>query len=450
MQKDGLPFAEVLTAEQIDQAFAEEGVVFAQEKDSIFTPAITLWAFLSQTLFKKEQRSCLAAVARVMVLLGALSRPACAYNSGPYCRARSKLSEVVIRRLAEQVAQGCEHQVPEKWLWQGRHVKLVDGTTVSMPDTEANQEVYPQSPSQQEGVGFPLARLVVLLSLATAMLCGMEIGPYAGKETGETALFRRLLDHLESGDVALVDRYFCSYFMIALLLATDADIVTRLHQCRKSDFCRRKRLGYQDYLVTWTRPARPEWMDEETYLSMPESLTVRQLQVHVHQPGFRVESFSVVTTLTDARMYRREAVAELYHQRWLVELDIRAIKESMGMDVLRCKTPEMVRTEIWVCLLAYNLLRQTMLQAALKHQLSPRQLSFTAALQLVAASWNVLPLQRDARLLKQQLRSLSAARIPYRPNRVEPRKVKRRPKALGYLTKPRAEARAELYAGAME
>ena len=452
LQHDDLPFATVLPEETIQQAFDEEDSVFAEDDEDVYTPAVTLWAFLSQVLFKGEQRSCVAAVSRVVVLWLALGKGPCSDNTGAYCRARAKLPVAVIRRLATTVAQGCEHQIPGEWLWKGRHVHLVDGLTVSMPDTTENQEAYPQPPTQKQGLGFPLARLVVLLSLATGMLKDMAMGPYAGKETGETALLRELLAGLAPADILLGDRYYCSYFMIALLLEAGIDVVTRLHQCR-TEFRRVRRLGPDDFLVRWTRPAKPKWMDQETYERMPETLTVRQLRVQVKQPGFRVEEFLVVTTLTDAEAYTRDDLAELYHQRWLVELDIRAVKVTLGMDVLRCKSPEMVRREIWTCLLAYNLIRQTMLEAALAAERSPRQLSFTATLQKIAASWLTVCVADEAMLVlvvATHLEHLPGHRVGNRPNRVEPRAVKRRPKPHKLLTKPRAEARAELLAGAAE
>jgi putative transposase len=453
MQHSGLRFAEVLPEETIRQTFEEEGKLFAQGDKDLYTPALTLWTFLSQVLFKEEQRSCVAAVSRVIVLCVALARAPCSDNTGAYCRARAKLPLVVIRRLALAVADGCEQKVPRRWLWKNRHVHLVDGTTVSMPDTEENQAAYPQPACQQQGLGFPLARMVVLLSLATAMVKGMALGPYAGKETGETALLRELLARFQPGDLLLADRYYCSYFMIAFLLELGIDFVVRLHQCRDADLGRRRRLGPGDYLVRWPRPPRPAWMDRETYERMPAFIEVRQLQVQVHQPGFRVEEFFVVTTLTDAEEYTQEDVAELYHQRWLVELDIRALKITLGMDVLRCKTPEMVAKEIWTCLLAYNLIRQTMLEAAWASGRSPRQLSFTAALQKIAASWGLLSACDGGTLvvlIQVQLRHLATHRVGNRPGRVEPRAAKRRPKPHKLLNKPRAQARAELLAGAVD
>jgi putative transposase len=451
LQHQGLPFAEALSEETIQQAFDDEGVAFGQGEGDVYTPALTLWAFLSQVLFKDEQRSCVAAVARVIVLLVSLGRRPCADDSGAYCRARAKLPVAIVRRLAVQLADGCEQQLPGQWLWKGRHVYLVDGSTVSMPDTPANQTDYPQPTTQQPGVGFPMARMVVLLSLATALIKDLALGPYAGKETGETALLRELLERLGTGDVLLADRYYCSYFMIALLRERGIDLVVRLHQARTADFRRGRRLGHGDHLVEWLRPAKPEWMDQQTYERMPASIRVREVQVQVEQPGFRVDSFVVVTTLTDADAYRRDDLAELYHQRWLAELDIRTIKITLGLDVLRCKSPEMVRREIWTGLLAHNLIRQTMLQAAIQAGRSPRQLSFTAALQKIAASWNTILVCPDATvllLIEVHLGDLATHLVGDRPNRVEPRAVKRRPKSQRLLMQPRQQARAALLAGA--
>jgi putative transposase len=451
MQRDDLAFAQALPEATIEQVFADADADFAEFEDDVYTPALTLWAFLSQALSKDHQRSCRAAVARVIVLLASLGKPACSDNTGAYCRARAKLPVAAIRRLTTEVADGCEQRTPTPWLWKGLHVHLVDGTTVSMPDTTDNQAAYPQANTQQEGLGFPIARMVVLLSLATAMVTDMAMGPYAGKETGESALLRELLQRLGKGDVLLGDRYYCSYFMIALLQELHIHCVVRLHQAREANFRRGRRLGAGDHVVVWPKPAKPAWMDDATYERMPESIEVREVYVQVQQPGFRVESLVVVTTLTDAEEYTKDDIAELYHRRWLVELDIRAMKVTLGMDVLRCQSADMVRREIWTCLLAYNLIRQTMLEAALKSERSPRELSFTAALQKIAAAWAVLSACDDTlrvQLIDVQLSDIAANIIGDRPNRVEPRAIKRRPKPHKLLTVPRQEARAKLVGGA--
>lgn len=447
LQQPDLPFADVITEESIQAVFDEEEVSFGDDEDSVYTPAITLWAFLSQVLFKGEHRSCVAAVARVTVLLIALHREPCSGNTGAYCRARAKLSETAIHRLATDVATGCERKISKKRLWRGRHVHLVDGTTFTMPDTPENQAVYPQQPQQAEGLGFPIARIVVLLSLATAMVTDLAMGPYEGKETGETALLRQLLERFAPGDILLADRYYCSYFMIALLMHRGVDFVTRVHQCRKVDFRRGRRLGKNDHLIEWKRPPRPAWMDPATYEQIPKSIQVREIQIHVAQPGFRTESLVVVSTLTDAGQYTRDDIAELYGRRWMAELDIRAIKITMGMDDLRCKTPPMVHKEIWTCLLAYNLIRRTLLQSAQPSGQAPRTVSFSAGLQAVAASFQVIVVCSDsvaACLVAVELENLTGHTVGHRPGRIEPRAVKRRPKPHGLLTQPREQARAKL------
>ena len=358
----------------------------------------------------------------------------------------------------EDIQQACDEEGVnfgqasdgQKWLWHNRHVHLADGTTVSMPDSDENQEAYPQHDAQKQGVGFPIARMVVLLSLATAMVGGMAMGPYQGKETGEPALLRELLEHFSTGDILLCDRCYCTWFLIVLLGRKRVDVVMRLHQMRTANFRSGRRLGKGDHVVRWPRPDKPDWMDQAAYDTMPEFLEVREVQVHVDQPGFRTESLVVVTTLLDAKKYTRGDIAELYHQRWLVELDIRAIKVQLGMDVLRCQTPEMVRKEIWSCLLAYNLIRKTILESARRWKLSPRQISFTAALQKVAASWESVLLLSEvslALLIEEDLKHLARHRVGHRPDRVEPRKVKRRPKPHKLLTEPRDAARQKLLSG---
>lgn len=445
LQHEGLPFADWLSEETIAQIHRDAGLptpAAQADQGLVYTTAVTLWAFLSQVLHAKEQRSCTAAVARVIVLCVALGREPCSDDTGAYCRARARLPLALLQHATYHVADQAEAQVPETWRWKGRQVHLIDGTTVSTPDTPALQQEFPQPTAQKPGLGFPLIRMVVLLSLATAMLQGMALGPYAGKETGETALLRQLLGRLKPGAVVLADRYYCSYFMIALLRELGVDIVTRLHQCRPHDFqCGR------DHRITWTRPERPDWMDQATYDRMPTELSLREVHVQVHEPGFRVKSLIVVTTLTDAAVYTQDDIAELYHQRWLVELDIRVLKVTLNMDVLRCKTPAMVRKEIWTCLLAYNLIRQRILQAALLAQRAPRQISFTAAMQKIAATWHAILLcaaPTALALIEVHLRDLATHLIGNRPDRVEPRAVKRRPKPHQLLTTPRRQAKANL------
>jgi hypothetical protein len=322
-----------------------------------------------------------------------------------------------------------------------------DGTTLLTPDTDPNQEVWPQARTQKPGLGFPILRIVALISLATAALCGLEIGPYKGKKTGETALLRELLDRFQRGDVFLGDCAYCSYFMLALLLARGVDVVTRQHQARRTDFRHGQRLGEADHVVVWERPQRPEWMDEETYSTIPKTLTVRELKVHVDVKGFRTQGLVVVTTLTDAKLYPRDEIAKLFRLRWHVELDLRNVKTSLRLDDLRGKKPETIRREIWMHWLAYNLTRKVMAQAALLHEKLPRELSFASALAAIAGAWALASVADTATLsqhAKTQHLGITWTLVGRRPNRVEPRAIKRRPKSHKLLNQPREEARAKL------
>jgi putative transposase len=447
LNDEGLPFAEVLPAPAVDQAFAEAGVDFGSTKRSVFTPALTLWAFLSQVV--QPAKSCSAAVLRVATLLVALRDNPCALDTAAYCRARAKLPAAVIRNLALQAGRRLEEAIPEDWLWRGRHVQLVDGTTMTMPDTDDNQKAFPQPASQKPGLGFPMIRMVLLLSLATAAVTGMAYGPYKGKETGETALLRQLLDDVAAGTILLADRYYCSYWMVAMARQRKLDVVFRLHQLRHCDFRIGWRRGANDHTVCWAKPARPDWMAEATYAAIPDELFVREVRYRVDKPGFRVhgQELIVATTLLDATEYSSEALADLYRDRWHVELDIRAIKQSLQIDHLRCKTPFMVEKEIWAHMLGYNLLRKVAIAAAQERGMHPREMSFTAAKDAIGAvwgQWTVAGAAERVRQGKQLLSTIGQARVGDRPDRSEPRAKKRRPKEYPLLNKPRKQAREEL------
>ncbi len=255
----GLPFHEIRSATMVEQALVAEGV---ESNESIFTPFLTLCTFLSQVW--DPDHSCRAAVARVIVWLAINGRKPCSEHTGAYGDARRRRPLEVIVRLVRQTAQEAEQRAGEEWLWKKRRIVLADGSTVSMPDTTRNQRVFPQSRSQRFGLGFPLARLVVLISLTTGLVRDLAVGPYPGKETGETALFRQLWDRFEAGEIVLGDRVFASFFGIAGLSQRGVDGLFRMHQGRKHDFRRGRRLGVEDHVVIWFKPERPEWMDEET------------------------------------------------------------------------------------------------------------------------------------------------------------------------------------------
>lgn len=441
----GLPFASVLDAAMIQRVFREEEALFGQE--DIFSTQLVLWAFLAQTLRDGKGVACTAAVADIATYLLQAGQRLPSGDTGDYCRARAKLKLTALQRLVREVSGQLEDRADAAWLWKGRHAKLVDGFTFTMPDTPENQAAFPQPHVQRPGVGFPLARACVVLSLATAAVCDLAVGPYEGKQTGETALLRQLLVTFQPNDVVVFDRYFCSFMMLALLSQRGIHVCARLHHCRRSDFRRGQKLGPGDHLITWTRPQRPTWMTPEQYAQIPETLTLREVQFHVAVPGYRVETLTVVTTLTDPKTYSRQDIADLYGFRWNAELDIRSIKQTLHLDHVRCKTPKMVRRELWVTLLAYNLIRKVIATAAAVHHKPPRHLGFTRTCQSILASWLLLATgacQEAHRLYTTMLAYIAAHEVADRPGRIEPRVLKRRHDRYPPMKRPRAQLQAEL------
>ncbi len=440
----GLPLSELLPASYVEGVLREEHVEW---RDCVYSPLVTLWTFLSQTLC--VDHSCRQAVAQLRAFLTADGQRPCAAETGPYCKARQRLPENVCVRMARDVGYALHRQVGDRGLLNGRPVKLVDGTTVSMPDTSANQAEYPQSPSQQPGLGFPIARVVALLSLASGAVLDLALGRYAGKNTGETALFRQLWRSLFPGDVVVGDRYFASYWDLALLAMCGVDSVYRQHHLRLSERLRVRRLGSSDWLLRLPKPQRPPWMDRASYQRIPDELLVREVSFHVRVRGWRVRELTLVTTLCDAEVYSSEELAQVYHVRWQAEVDLRSIKITMQMDVLRCKTPDMVRKEIWMHLLAYNLIRTVMAEAAERAKLRPREVSFKGALQTLTAYRPLVeraPPQTLSALYESLLSAIASHLVGNRPHRYEPRAIKRRPKEHDLLTIPRHEAKRRLAA----
>ena len=424
---------DVLPPSLLMQWIAEEAGNYRQR---IYGPLQTLMLFIEQVL--SADQSCQDAVARGVSGRVAQEQAPCSLNTAAYSKARSRLPLELIGRLGRETGEKLCSQQPKAWRWRGREVKLVDGTTVSMPDTAANQTDFPQSPTQKPGLGFPLARLVAIVSLSCGAVLDWAVGPCEGKQTGETALLWKLAQNLRPGDVVIADRYYAGYFLIALLTRLGVDVVIRQHQCRYTDFRRGQRLGAKDHIVSWPRLQRPAWMDAATYATMPEMLGMREV---------RVGGWTLVTTLADAKEVSKLELLELYRARWQIELDLRSIKTVMQMEVLRCKSPQMVCKEIAVHMLAYNLVRAVMAQAAYLGNVLVRQLSFKGALQLLNAfemSLRHCPCGRLALRHAHLLAGIAQMKLPHRPGRVEPRAVKRRPKPQQLLTKPRQILRTAL------
>jgi hypothetical protein len=322
-----------------------------------------------------------------------------------------------------------------------------------MPDTPANQRDDPQPDTQKPGLGFPLARIAAVFSLACGAVLDVGICRYAGKGQSELGMLRTLWDLFLPGDVMLADRLMCTWTELAMLKQRGVDCVCRLTSHRKADFRRGKRLGEDDHVVKWVKPAKPRSIDRETYHTLPEFLMIRECRVQVEQPGFRVRTLIVATTLLDADEFTKDDLAQLYRARWNAELDLRSLKQTLQMDVLRCKTPELVRKELWTHILAYNLIRTIAAQAAIKHGIEPRTISFKGTVQTLEAFQPAISLQGEhntafrMNLYEHLLNAIANHRVADRPDRIEPRLRKRRPKHYGFLRKPRSDTKRDMRNG---
>jgi hypothetical protein len=412
----------------------------------IYTPAVTMWVFLSQCF--SADHSCRDAVARLRAWRIGRGQKPCSAGTGAYCTARDKLPEAACHQLVRETGSQYEQQAAKSWFWQGRKVRVVDGTTVTMPDTPENQAAYPQPKRQRAGCGFPMVRLVVVFSLAVGTVLDAALGTYQGKQTGENSLFRQLHYLLDEGDVVLADRYFSGWFDLALLRQRRVDVVVRKHQLRATDFRTGTWLGKDDHLVRWTKPSRPPWMTPEQYAVLPDELELREVRVRVQQPGFRTRSVLVVTTLLNPAEYPADELAALYRQRWQAELYLKSIKIVLQMDHLRCKTPEHVRNEIWMHLLGYNLIRGVMAMAGLNADVPPWCISFKGTLQTLNA---FLPMLHGGVELdcwcRALLEAIASHAVGNRPDRFEPRVLKRRPKKYDYMCEPRQTYRNRILHG---
>jgi Transposase DDE domain len=438
-----LILGQVRSTKWITEVVAQE---IGKTCDRIFSPLVTLAVFLGQVL--SDDHSCRSAVARLLAWRAARGLPECSPDTGGYCKARRRLPDSLLPRLTRESADRIEKHELRDWLFHGRRVVIVDGSTVSMPDTPANQRDYPQHSNQKRGCGSPSARIVVLLSLATGCVLDAAIGASKGKLTGEHALLRSLHGRLKRGDILLADAYYSSFDAVMTLVQMGVDVVMRQTGNRSTDFRRGTRLGHEDHLVAWHRHRnRWKWMSREMFAAMPRVLLMRELRVRVEQRGFRTKEFVVVTSLLDAKEYPRDELVGLYRARWNAELDIRSIKQTLRMDTLRCKSPELVRKEIWAHLLAYNLIRGVMAEAARQHEIWPRRLSLQGARQTLDAFRTELAtakVQERSRISSLILRTISYHRVGDRPDRVEPRVIKRRPKPYPRMQVPRRLARKRL------
>jgi hypothetical protein len=405
-----------------------------EHREREYPPTVALAMFLKQPL--SQDRSCQRAVNGWIAQCVAEGLTPPSARTGGYCRARLRVPVQMVTALAREAGDLLCRQARTGWRWRGRSVKLGDGTGIVMPDTIENQSRYPQPSSQAEGVGFPQMRLAGVVCLSTGAVLDAAMGPHAGKGSGELSLNRTLEDVFRPGDVFLADALYCNYFLIARLQARGVDVLFEQNGSRSTDFRRGERLGVRDRLARWQKPkARPEWMAQADYKASPAELIVREVSV-----GGRV----LVTTMLDPRRVCKRELGKLYERRWNIELDLRNIKTTLGLEALSCKTPSMCEKELWGYLLAYNLIRLLMAQAALQAGVHPRQLSFKHTVQLWT-EWLCRGLAGMAVAHAAVLfQAIAQQKVGNRQGRIEPRARKRRPKPYQWLKVPRAKARRQV------
>ena len=441
LEKGELAFTDCLSVPLVMQVLKRLNIEFRQ---TIYVPWVTLWTFLTQVMH--AEHTCSFAVTQLIGFLAEQGKRTCTPSTGTYCDARSRLPEKFYAEMVLQSGDQTQHQCPAEWKFHDRSVKVIDGTTATMPDTEDNRAEYPLSDPTREGISFPMLRMLVVFSLSVGTVLDYAIRPYSGKATGELVMLREVARRFTAGDIALGDRGFCSYCDTAVLVQQGVDVVVKPNKSRIASIQLIRRLGKNDALYTWKKPKhKPDSLSHEEFHQLPQQLEIRILTVHVGIPGFRTKCFQVLTTLTDAELYPAEDLAELFRRRWACELFLRDIKTTLGMDVLRCMTPAMVRKEIAVHFLAYNLIRSRMAQAAICGGIRPEQISFKSTLYALHGFQSPCCDQRQQAIT---IATILYHRVGKQPNRFEPRKVRRRPKPFDLLTQTRPQEKEQILAQA--
>ena len=433
---DSLFFATLISEKTIESVFGDAKAIL--DSAQIYTTAVTLWVFLSQVM--SINHGCVSAVAKLVSWRAVKGLRPCSAATGAYCIARDKLDESSMQRLLTQSGVAIDAQTPDQWRWKNHQVIVADGATVTMADTPENQKEYPQIGAQNLGCGFPIMRMLVLFALSTGAVLEVALGKYAGKLSHEVSLFRMIDALIQKGTVFLADRAFAGWFEMARMEQRGAHYVLRMHQKRKADFRTGIRYGKDDHAIRLEKPDRPKWMSKEEYERYPDFMMVREIRIRIQQKGFRTKEIIIHTSFEDDVEYSKEDIGLLFRRRWQAELNLRSIKTVMQVEHLRCKEPHRVRNELRAHLLAYNLIRQTMVEAALDANLQPCQISFKATLNALSET---LPILIAATSIDQLCETLLTCcqqhRVGNRPDRYEPRVKKRRPKSYSWMTKPRKQ-----------
>ncbi|RRJ97241.1 IS4 family transposase [Opitutaceae bacterium TAV4] len=394
-------------------------------RERVFSARMTFWTFLSQVL--DRSCSCREAVRRVQAWYSGRGLSVPDGATGGYCQARQRLPLEVLRKAFASVGLWIKQRHRDAYLWLGHRVKVIDGTGMSMPDTEQNRRQWPYAGEQKPGCGFPVAQLVGLFCLGTGRLVKFALSPW---KSHEISLARQLVGWVHKGEVLLADRGFCGWGLIALFARKGVPVVFRLHQARKD----------KPGISQWKKPQRPQTWERCLWNELPCELVVRIVHFQVEVPGFRTRRIALATTLLDTARYPDNELAALYMRRWRIELFFKDIKITLGLDILRCLTPQMVEKEIWMQAIAYNMVRALMLETAITHDVDIERLSFKGTIDTLR-SWLPLLLPakpRKNRLLIHQITlRIASDQVPFRPCRVEPRAKKRRPKNFQFMTKPR-------------
>jgi hypothetical protein len=407
-------------------------------RQRIFSKENTFWAFFSQIL--DADGGCQEVIRKLQAVAAVESKPMPSSSTSAYCQARKNLDLAELQLMLSTMSKRRLGAASKEL--GGRRVIVADGTGITMPDTPSNQESWPQQRHQKVGCGFPQARICACFDLESGILISHEIG---NKKSSELPLLRKQWKHFNDGDIFLGDKGFCSYYDLSQFVDRGVDSVVTLGirkpiKATEAD----QILGEDDLLVHWNRPKpnkRSSYSQTELD-ALPEQLMIRQIRVKVAQKGFRVSHFYIATTLLDPIRYPAKVIADLYFKRWEVELSFRHIKTTMGMDVLRCKTPDMILKEITMHMIAYNGIRQLMVEAASRNGVAQRRISFKGSLQAIRQWEPLLKHAKLRRLNRQQLldhlyQLIGGLVVLERPGRREPRALKRRPKSFQLMTRPR-------------
>lgn len=412
---DQMRLASVFDDDEVHRVCEEMNLRFRKRN---FTPAVVLGLFVSQVLSRGD--ACSTVMTNFNKERKGRGQPPVREDASAYCKARAKLPVELINRLSDQVAKQSHEKTLQPWKWKGKDVYLVDGLVLRAPDTAANQDAYPQPSTQKEGLGYPQIRVLVTTSLATGAILHYNTSKVVGKRTGEATLFREKHKDFVAGDVVVGDSNFESFRDAILLNRQGVDLVFCINGTRNSPFegaCQ----TIDDQRVTITKPKMDGTrFTREQWEALPPSIEYRIIRYRI---SGRAEEITIVTTLLDRDQYRAEDVAELYGLRWDVEVDICAVKSTMGLCDLRCQIPENLEREIAVGVLAHNLVRLLMSDTAAVLEVHPREVSFSHSRDAWIAFSDQLKTPND---LMWIILSASARLVRDRPGRQEPRAIKRR------------------------